>query len=190
MFKWFGRICILTAAVLAGYVFFLHWDTDRIAAQAQGTLRQEFNQQHPRGSGPKADTATGLPGQAYANLLIPAIHLDVIVVQGTDPASLTQGPGHYPGSANPWDAHGEVAIAGHRTTYLHPFWSLDELGGGDRITLVTHHGTFNYSVTGVTTVTPGDVHVTDQTPRPTLVLTTCTPRFSASNRLVVFASRY
>jgi sortase A len=188
MLRWFGRICIFTAAVLAGYLFFLHWDTDRIATHAQGTLRQEFNQHHLDSQ--KTDGSTELPGHVYANLLIPKIHLDVIVVQGTDVASLTQGPGHYPGSANPWDPHGEVAIAGHRTTYLHPFWSLDELAAGDQITLVTHHGTFNYSVTGVTTVSPGDVHVTDQTPRPTLVLTTCTPRFSASNRLVVFASRY
>jgi sortase A len=188
MLRWFGRICIFTAAVLAGYLFFLHWDTDRIAAHAQDTLRQEFNQQH-RGSGPKADASTELPGQAYADLVIPKIHLDVIVVQGTDTASLTHGPGHYPGSANPWDAHGEVAIAGHRTTYLHPFWNLDQLGEGDEITLVTHHGTFTYSVTRVATVSPGDVHVTDQTPDPTLVLTTCPPRFSASNRLVVFATR-
>jgi LPXTG-site transpeptidase (sortase) family protein len=60
---------------------------------------------------------------------------------------------------------------------------------GDLIQLVTQYGTFNYHVTDMKTVLPTDTQVADQTERPTLILTTCTPRFSASNRLVVFADR-
>jgi sortase (surface protein transpeptidase) len=38
-------------------------------------------------------------------------------------------------------------------------------------------------------VDPSDVSVLNQTRRPTLVLTTCSPRYSASQRLAVFAVR-
>jgi sortase A len=82
-----------------------------------------------------------------------------------------------------------MAIAGHRTTYLRPFWSLDKLRSGDLIRLVTEYGVFDYHVTGSTVIQPSGVWVLKQTKEPTLVLTTCTPRFSASHRLVVFASR-
>jgi sortase A len=82
-----------------------------------------------------------------------------------------------------------VGIAGHRTTYLAPFWSLDKLGPGDAVILRTQYGTYHYDVTGSRTIAPSDASVLDQTARPTLVLTTCTPRFSASERLIVFANR-
>jgi sortase A len=82
-----------------------------------------------------------------------------------------------------------VAIAGHRTTYLHPFWSLDQLGPGDRIELQTRFGRFDYRVTSTRTVLPTAVWILRPTRDPTLVLTTCSPRFSATRRLVVFATR-
>jgi hypothetical protein len=82
-----------------------------------------------------------------------------------------------------------VAVAGHRTTYLHPFWSLDELRRGDLVRLRTEYGTFEYRVTGSRVVLPDAVWVLRQTDEPTLVLTACEPRFSAAKRLVVFAER-
>jgi sortase A len=117
------------------------------------------------------------------------MNLDMIVVQGTNTVDLKKGPGHYTETADPWDAHGRVGIAGHRTTYLAPFWSLDKLGPGDDVILRTKYGTYRYDVTASRTIAPSDATVLDQTARPTLVLTTCTPRFSASERLIVFANR-
>jgi sortase A len=130
-----------------------------------------------------------VPGSAIGILEIPRMHLDMVVVQGVDTASLEKGPGHYPGSALPWENRGRVAIAAHRTTYLHPFWSLNLLRSGDLIKIETEYGTFRYHVTRSATLSPADRSVLDQTANPTLVLTTCTPRFSASHRLVVFADR-
>ena len=130
-----------------------------------------------------------LPGSAYAEILIPRMNLDMVVVQGTGTLDLEKGPGHYTQTADPWDAHGRVGIAGHRTTYLAPFWSLDKLTVGDAVILRTKYGTYHYDVTGSRTISPSDASVLDQTTRPTLVLTTCTPRFSASERLIVFADR-
>jgi sortase A len=128
-------------------------------------------------------------GAPVAIIKIPRIHLDMVVVNGTTTADLERGPGHYIGTAYPWEDRGAVAIAGHRTTYLHPFWSLDSLVRGDLIRLVTPYGTFDYRVDHATVITPNQGWVLRQTVRPTLVLTTCTPRFSASHRLVVFANR-
>ena len=115
--------------------------------------------------------------------------LDVVVVRGVGSSELKKGPGHYEGTAYPWEGHGRAAIAGHRTTYGHPFWSLDQLRRGDLVRLRTEFGTFDYRVTGAKVVLPNDASVLAQTNEPTLVLTACTPRFSGSHRLVVFASR-
>jgi sortase A len=113
----------------------------------------------------------------------------MVVVEGVSAGDLQKGPGHYPRTAYPWQRTGRVGIAGHRTTYLHPFWNLDKVRPGDGISLVTEYGTFDYEVTGSRVVLPSDVWVLRQTAAPTLVLTACTPRFSASHRLVVFARR-
>jgi sortase A len=115
--------------------------------------------------------------------------LDVMVVEGTGTIDLEKGPGHYTRTADPWDSSGRVGIAGHRTTYLAPFWSLDKLAAGDDVILRTRYGTYHYDVTGSRVISPTQSSVLDQTSRPTLVLTTCTPRFSASERLIVFADR-
>ena len=43
-------------------------------------------------------------------------------------ADLRKGPGHYPDTPLP-GVMGNMAIAGHRTTYGHPFGDLDQLDG-------------------------------------------------------------
>jgi len=78
----------------------------------------------------------------------------MIVVEGTDTESLKKGPGHYSNTAYPWEDSGRVGIAGHRTTYGAPFWSLDKLRPGDPITLQTEYGIFAYSVTRVVVTDP------------------------------------
>jgi sortase A len=130
-----------------------------------------------------------VPGNAVAILKIPRIHLNIVVVEGTDTESLKRGPGHYADTAYPWQDHGRVGIAGHRTTYLHPFYDLNEMKLGDPIVLETEYGTFRYEVARVFVITPDNSSVLDQTKNPTLVLTTCNPRYSAAERLIVVADR-
>ena len=178
------------ALVTSGDLAWLFWGTGLVTAHQQDRLRAQIAphlQEHPR-HGPVSGRVQ-VPGNAVGILVIPRIHLDMVVVQGVDTASLKKGPGHYPSSAFPWEDHGRVAIAGHRTTYLHPFWSLNEMRPGDAIKIETEYGTFRYRVTRVLTQSPWDRSVLDQTDQPSLVLTTCTPRFSASQRLVVLADR-
>jgi sortase A len=64
---------------------------------------------------------------------------------------------------------------------------LNELVPGDPITVTTLQGTFTYDVTSSQAVSPSDVAVVGATSTPQLTLTTCNPRYSASQRLVVHA---
>jgi sortase A len=114
----------------------------------------------------------------------------MIVVEGTDYDDLKKGPGHYADTANPWEDGGRVGIAGHRTTYSAPFWDLQDLDVGDRIVLRTEYGTFTYEVDDSFVIpSAGSGVVLEQTRAPTLVLTTCNPRFSDAERLIVTAVR-
>jgi len=135
----------------------------------------------PPGGAPPAD------GQPIGTIDIPAIGVNFVVVQGTETAELELGPGHYDNTALPGQA-GNAAIAGHRTTYLRPFYNLNELVAGDPIYITTTQGRFQYDVTALTVVAPTDLAVLDPTPTPTLTLTTCNPRYSAAQRLVVLAA--
>jgi sortase A len=190
-----GLVLIVAALFLAGYVWWQLWGTGFATRRAQNELRPGFASRigtlDPQDA---PERVAKVPGDAVAIIRIPRIDVDYVVVEGTDTEALKKGPGHYSQTAYPWQDHGRVGIAGHRTTYLAPFWSLNELRAGDRIVLATEYGIFDYRVTrSVVTPPSGRLpsgpSVLDQTKDPTLVLTTCNPRFSASTRLIVFADR-
>lgn len=185
-----GLVFVAAALAVGGYAWWLFWGTGLTTRAAQEDLRPSFETriatQAPADAPPRV---ANVPGSAVAILRIPAIDLDYVVVEGTDTEALKKGPGHYIDTAFPWQDTGRVGIAGHRTTYGAPFWSLDELEPGDRIVLATEYGIFTYRVSGTEIVAPSDGSVLDQTRDPTLVLTTCHPRFSAAERLIVFAER-
>jgi sortase A len=125
-------------------------------------------------------------GQGIGRIEIPSIDLDVVFVQGTDTASLQKGPGHYPETAFPGQGR-TVAIAGHRTTYLAPFRSIDEIEAGDEITLEMPYATFSYEVESHRVVTPEQVEIVRDVGYERLVLTACHPLYSAAERWAVFA---
>ena len=185
-----GLVLILAALAIGGYVWWLLWGTGLTTRAAQNDLRPRFEERIATKPAAEAPPRTvNVPGEAVAILRIPKIELNYVVVEGTDTESLKKGPGHYSWTSYPWEETGRVAIAGHRTTYGAPFWSLDELKTGDRIVLATEYGIFNYRVTESRIIVPSNASVLHETENPTLVLTTCNPRFSAAERLVVFAQR-
>jgi sortase A len=187
--RWFGYLCLMTAAGFGGYVGWLLWGTGLETQRAQETLRSDFAETVGTKPPPELTEQVHLPGDAYAQIQIPSLGVDLIVVQGTDYESLKMGPGHYEDTADPWDGSGRVAIAGHRTTYLHPFVDLNELSRGDEIALRTEFGTFTYEVAKNFVIpSAGSGRVLQQTDRPTLVLTTCHPKYSSAERLIVTAS--
>ena len=198
-----GRVLITVGVLILLFAVYLLWGTGIYTSQQQHRLRQQFaaalhrvDTRTPASTAPGTTTTTAPPsnaslvaGDAVARIQIPKIGLDYIVVNGVGVDDLRKGPGHYPDTPLPGQV-GNAAIAGHRTTYGHPFGDIDQLGSGDPIMLQTLQGSFTYRVYAQLVVDPSDVSVLNPDPgRPaTLTLTTCTPKYSASQRLIVKAS--
>jgi sortase A len=126
-------------------------------------------------------------GEVEGLISIPAIGLNMAFVEGTDVPDLRKGPGHYPDTPIPGSL-GNAAIAGHRTTYLHPFFDIDKLKVGDEIIIATLDGKiFTYAMYEQIIVKPTDTWVVDNTPDAELTLTSCNPKYSAAERIVTKA---
>jgi sortase A len=126
-------------------------------------------------------------GDAVGRIRIPRIGASFVVVKGTSTSALKSGPGIFPETGFPGQG-GTTAIAGHRTTYLAPFRDIDALRPGSRILLEMPYAHFTYAVTGQEVVAPTDVRAAVANVGFTrLVLSACTPLFSAAKRLLVLA---
>jgi sortase A len=130
-------------------------------------------------------------GQPLGRIIIPRLHLNMVVVEGTSERDLEKGPGHYNAASGVNTSlpgmGGVVAVAGHRTTYLHPFRYVDDLRPGDAILLRMPYGTFRYRVYYHRIVDPTDWSILRRRRFEKLVLSACHPLYSASHRWVVFA---
>jgi LPXTG-site transpeptidase (sortase) family protein len=124
--------------------------------------------------------------ERFGRIVIPGADVDWDFFEGVDPADLARGPGHMPWTALPGQ-FGNAVISGHRTTNGAPFFHLDRLEPGDRITVETTIGTHTYEVVETTIVPPNGVWVTEQWDGAWLTLTTCHPRYTAQQRLIVFS---
>ncbi|MEA3075634.1 MAG: sortase [Actinomycetota bacterium] len=191
-----GRTCIASGVLILLFVAYQLWGTGLAESRSQDRLRSDFLDviEAPPPStvpGETTTTAAGPPpapaGDAVAIIRIPKIGVEKAVVEGVSVAALKQGPGHYPTTPLPGQP-GNAAIAGHRTTYGAPFFRLDELAVGDPILVTTRQGEFTYEVRDTHVVKPTANEVLDPSPDNLLTLTTCNPRFSASQRLVVVAA--
>jgi sortase A len=126
-------------------------------------------------------------GSPVGRIVIPRIGASFVVVDGTNTEDLESGPGIYHETSFPGIA-GTTAIAGHRTTYLAPFRHIDALSPGSRILLEMPYAHFTYTVVGQRVVAPTDVQAAiANVGYSRLVLSACTPLFSAAKRLLVFA---
>jgi sortase A len=126
-------------------------------------------------------------GGAIGRIVIPRIGVSFVVVKGTSTEDLETGPGIYPETGFPGSGR-TTAIAGHRTTFLAPFRHIDALRYGNRIRLQMPYAEFVYMVIGERVVAPTDVQAAVGTVSYNrLVLSACTPLFSAAKRLLVFA---
>jgi sortase A len=127
------------------------------------------------------------PGDPIGRIVIPHINADFVIVDGTGTEELKSGPGlmretRFPGIA------GTTTIAGHRTTYLAPFRHIDSLSPGTHIVLYMPYAKFIYTVSAQRVVAPTDVRAAvDNVGYTRLVLSACTPLFSAAKRLLVYA---
>lgn len=130
-------------------------------------------------------------GAPIGRIVIPRIGLNMIVVEGTSEGDLAKGPGHYNAASGAATAlpgaGGVVAIAGHRTTFLHPFRNVDQLRSGDNVYLEMPYGTLRYRVYFQKIVGATDWSILGTRPYEKLVLSACHPLYSATHRIITFA---
>jgi sortase A len=201
-----GWTLVVAGSIVLLYVVYLLWFTNLGTDRAQRDLAQTWDLTIPAEPAPDGQPAEGDDGpdedepvelgEAYAAMWFERdgeriVNGDILyVVEGVSLDLLRLGPGHYPDSDVP-GGPGNLAIAGHRTTYGAPFWALDELEDGDTIHVVDRRGReWVYAYTEQRVVAPTDVWVVDEDPletgAPTITLTTCHPRFSAAQRLIAW----
>ncbi len=136
-------------------------------------------------------------GDPLTRIQIPTLGVNTIVVEGTTPSALKAGAGHYRSTPLPGQP-GNVSIAGHRTTYGRPFNGIDALKPGDKILLTTPIGRFSYvvmkppkayksSYPAAFITHPFDWSVTAKTKGSYVTLTSCHPKGSARQRIIVRA---
>ena len=125
-------------------------------------------------------------GVPFGRIEIDKIGLDAVLFEGVDRDTLKLGPGHMPDTPLPGQP-GNAVISGHRTTYGRPFFDVDQLVVGDTIQIETALGINIYAIRQILVVAPTDVWVTDPIDGAWLTLTTCNPKFSAAERLIIQA---
>jgi sortase (surface protein transpeptidase) len=209
-----GELLVTGGRVVLLFVVYELFITDLLNQSTQSDLSQQLHQTWDQTAAtPAAPRADQTGGDAFAVLYIPRLGPDYqrVVLEGTAEKELSQGPGHYAGTALPGQP-GNVGLAGHRVGKGSPFLELDKLRPGDPIVVETVDSWFVYRVLGdIATgdfsgdpsgvpgqeiVAPTDVGVLSPTPNgsadaaPTgsfLTLTTCHPRYSARQRLIIHA---
>ncbi len=196
-----GWTFIGTGAFVLYFLVYQLVGTNAVAGKGQADLRRSMERQWVTDSGatgPAAATRARLrppervaKGRGFAVIRIPKLGVERVLVEGVDREDLRKGPGHVPSTVLPGQP-GTFGVSGHRTTYGAPFYRLDELRKGDEILVMTRAAVFVYAVTGTKIVRPTDIWVLDDVPgrggrpKPTITLTTCNPRYSARQRLIVF----
>ncbi|MDP9071890.1 MAG: class E sortase [Actinomycetota bacterium] len=193
-----GKTLITMGVLTLLFVAYQLWGTGLAEARSQDALTEQFRQSvgPTPPAAPSPDTPSPEPvvapppapeGEAVAILKIPKLGVEKAVVEGVGLTELKKGPGHYPTTPMPGQP-GNAAIAGHRTTYGAPFFKLDELARGDEILVTTRQGEFRYDVMDSKIVSPEETSVLDDMGDDRLTLTTCNPRYSAAQRLIVVAA--
>lgn len=163
--------------------------SDQFVEQFENTEIETFDQWQ----------ATVEEGRALTKIALPSIGVETLVVEGTSAEALRAGAGHYPNTPLPGQ-EGNVAIAGHRTTYGRPFNQLDRIAEGDAVWLITPVGEYEYRATSPPdgyaplnendapfVTNPKDWQIIAPTNSATLTLTSCHPKGSAAQRIVLRA---
>ena len=194
-----GELLITLGLVVLLFCAYELWVTGITTAHDQKQLGRDLTRTWAA-TPPSAPLATPAPvappplGDAYARFYLPSLHgaNPTVIVEGVGVPDLKKGPGHWPQSAAPGQI-GNLVFSGHRTTYGAPFGDLGELHTGDALIVETADTWFTYRVTGSEVVLPNALQVTLPVPdspgavptQAVITLTTCTPKFSARQRLVI-----
>jgi LPXTG-site transpeptidase (sortase) family protein len=196
-----GEALITLGLIIALYAVYELWWSNITAGQqtrrnSAALLRTWADTPPPAAAKPSDAIAVG---QSFGFLYIPAFGADwrALIMQSVDRTRVlnTGAVGHYtqPPSALPWDASGNFAIAGHRDGHGMVFRDLDQLAVGERVYVQTEYGWFVYQLDREAPSVPiNDVGAVEPIPAGSgftkpgryITLTTCTPMYIDSSRMV------
>ena len=201
-----GRVFVLAGVLLLFFTAYLLWGTGVYTKQQQSNFAKTLANK-PLVSD-KAVEGDKIPparpkqppklGEPLFTIKVPKIGLDTVIVNGVGREELKKGPGLFPQCPSGGEEcvreakypgeNGNVAVSGHRTTYGAPFFRLNELAKGDTVDFISGRARYRYKVREQKIVDPvAGFQVVEQHGRNEVTLTTCHPRFSAAQRLIVHA---
>lgn len=145
----------------------------------------------------KAATTAPIPETDFAkldrtsnHLVVPRLRLDTPILDNPDASTLDRGLWRRPNTSTP-DKGSNTVMSGHRWVYNNPtsavFYNLDKVKTGDKAVAVWDGKIYVYKVTEIKTVPPTAIEVEGPSTDNRLTLYTCTPLWTATNRLVVSA---
>jgi sortase A len=184
-FRWAQRVLWTGAICALGYCAFTLLDTWRFQHREIQDLARPL--QTSSLAAQEAVPATG-PDGLIGKIEIARLGVSVIVVEGSDEATLRRAAGHIEGTALPGQI-GNLGIAAHRDTFFRP---LRNIRANDVISLTTRTGRYQYRVVSTKIVNPSDVTVLNSDGTEILTLVTCYPFYfvgAAPKRFIVRATR-
>ncbi|MEU3713089.1 class E sortase [Streptomyces catenulae] len=194
-----GEAFITLGVVMLLFVTYQLWWTNVLAHQEAGGATSTLQHQWQEGHGEKKSL---VPGERFAIMYIPKLDVKAPIAEGIDKHSvLDRGMvGHYDKSsgintAMPWDKKGNFAVAAHRNTHGEPFRYINKLNPGDKVVVETQSTYYTYEMESILPQTsPQNVSVIQPVPRGSgfkapgryITLTTCTPEFTSTYRMIVW----
>ncbi|MEW1723622.1 class E sortase [Streptomyces sp. NPDC093109] len=192
-----GELFITFGVLMLLFVTYQLWWTnvaaDAYAGKQTNKIQESFTKNRTAGA--------FTPGQGFAIMHIPKLDVVVPIAEGISKSKvLDHGMvGHYAeGSlktAMPADKEGNFAVAGHRNTHGEPFRYINRLTSGDKIIVETRDAYYTYEMTSILPQTPpSNVSVIQPVPVGSgftgpgryITLTTCTPEFTSTYRMIVW----
>ncbi len=121
-------------------------------------------------------------------LVIPGIQVDNPLILGSDPENVNRGVWHRPHTSTP-DQGGNTVLVAHRFSYNSPatFYHLDKMANGDTFAVWWEGQEYVYEVFETVVVDATAIEIESNTEEPIVTLYTCTPVWTAVDRLVVKA---
>lgn len=192
-----GEFFITFGVLMLLFVTYQLWWTNILAGQQANRETNKIQDDWAKGRKPGAFE----PGQGFAIMHIPKLDVVVPIAEGiSKPKVLDRGMvGHYGEgqlkTAMPADKQGNFAVAGHRNTHGEPFRYINRLKPGDPIIVETQEAYYTYEMASILFQTsPSNVGVIGPVPPDSgftgpgryITLTTCTPEFTSTYRMIVW----
>ncbi|MGR8009477.1 class E sortase [Streptomyces hypolithicus] len=195
--RFFGEVFISLGLLMLLFVTYQLWWTNVRADLFAGNETDKIQEGWAQGRKPGAFE----PGTGFAIMHIPKLDVVVPVAEGIDKANVLDNGmvGHYAEgklkTAMPSDERGNFAVAGHRNTHGEPFRYINQLKPGDPIVVETQDTYYTYEMASILPQTaPSNIGVIEPVPAGSgftkpgryITLTTCTPEFTSTYRMIVW----